>query len=500
MPTSADVGHGRERARPSRRSPSADARTAARGAVRTAALGALLVAAAPALAAPAFTAWADGGHGGHGAVSGGGWPTTAIRVVALLATAVVAGAALLRPRTGPPSRRLTAAVSVAAAVGAVGYLVAVDRVVLALALAAVALAAPRLLPHPRRSVAVGTVLAGALAAIVASGSLTAAAPGPDRAVPGVPLLRDVALGGARPSILVTPQRPGWNLVHAGDAPVSVGTSRDRLSATERLAGAPGTWRTVWLPSGRSTLYVGSGGRTASVAVDTGRVQPASPRLRTDGPECASAALGALVAGTRGADVPCPADRLDAADADALRATVAFIAGRRVRSVHLVGDGSPRSAAAEAVVREACAKAGVTVAAKAAADRPVVVVAGWSGADATLRDLARGALRGQGAYLAPWLLTAPLLAVPAGQMLPLRFSPRDPEPLRYAAELRSRFPDETPSAAGFRAWRGAADTGPARLYSASLVNLMPPAVLAQHPHSGTSWLPGGTITVATGPLR
>ncbi|MES9607737.1 hypothetical protein, partial [Actinomadura sp. NPDC000929] len=43
----------------------------------------------PLLASPA---WADGGHGGHGAVPDGGWATTAIRVVALLATAVVAGA------------------------------------------------------------------------------------------------------------------------------------------------------------------------------------------------------------------------------------------------------------------------------------------------------------------------------------------------------------------------------------------------------------------------
>ncbi|MEU4820733.1 hypothetical protein AB0H37_02565 [Actinomadura sp. NPDC023710] len=450
---------------------------------------------AAALLLLASPAWADGGHGGHGAVPDGGRATTAIRVVALLATAVVAGAALLRPRTGPPSRGLTVLVSVVAAVAAVGYLVAVDRVLVALALAAVALTTPRALQHPRRSVASGAVLAAALAALTVGGSLTVVR---DRVTPGVPLLREVDLAGERLPILVTPQRPGWNLVHTGDRPVSVGTSRAPASATARMPGAPGTWRQVWLPTGRSRISLGSGGRTTSLTVDTGRGPATSPQLGADGPECASAALGALVSGGRTA-VPCPAGRLDAADAAALRATVAFLAGRGVRSVHLVGDGSPRSRAAALVVREASTRAGMKLTA-AGANRPVILVSGWSEGEAALRQMARGSLRGQGAYLAPWLLSAPLLAIPAAQMLPLRFSPRDPEPLRYAAELRARFPDETPSAAGYRAWRGGrGDAGPPRLYSASLVTFMPSRAPARHPHTGTSWLPGGTITVATGPL-
>ncbi|SNR25785.1 hypothetical protein [Actinomadura mexicana] len=447
------------------------------------------------LASPAWADGGHGGHGGHGAVPDGGWATTAIRVVALLATAVVAGAALLRPRTGPPSRGLTVLVSVGAAVAAVGYLVAVDRVLVALALAAVALATPRALQHPRRSVASGAVLAAALTTLTVGGSPTVVR---DRVAPGVPLLREVALAGARLPILVTPQRPGWNLVHTGDRPVSVGTSRDPASATARMPGAPGTWRQVWLPPGRSRIDLGSGGRTASLTVDTGAGPATSPQLRTDGPECASAALGALVSGG-GTAVSCPADRLGAADAAALRATVGFLSGRGVGSVHLVGDGSPRSRAAALAVREASARAGMRIAA-AGANRPVILVSGWSEADATLRRMARGSLRGQGAYLAPWLLSSPLLAIPAAQMLPLRFSPRDPEPLRYAAELRARFPDETPSAAGYQAWRGPGGTpSPPRLYAASLVTFMPSRTSTQHPHTGTSWLPGGTITVATGPL-
>ncbi|MEV4001388.1 hypothetical protein [Actinomadura sp. NPDC049753] len=446
----------------------------------------------PLLASPA---WAEGGHGGHGAVPDAGWATTAIRVVALLATALVAGAALLRPRVGPPTRRLTVLVSIVAAVAAVGYLVAVDRVLVALALGAVALATPRALRHPRRSVASGAVLAAALATLTVGGSLTVVR---DRGAPGVPLLREVDLAGERVPILVTPQRPGWNLVHTGDRPVSVGTSRDPAGATARMPGAPGTWRQVWLPPGRSRIRLASGGRTTSLAVDTGQGPAASPQLRTDGPECASAALGVLVSGGDTA-VPCPADRLDAADAAALRATVGFLAGRGVRSVHLVGDGSPRSRAAALVVREASARAGLTITA-AGADRPVILVPGWPGADAALRRMARGSLRGQGAYLAPWLLSAPLLAIPAAQMLPLRFSPRDPDPLRYAAELGARFPDETPTVVGYRAWRGPGGTdGPPRLYAASLVTFMPSRAPARHAHTGTSWLPGGTITVATGPL-
>ncbi|GAA2261933.1 hypothetical protein GCM10010402_16920 [Actinomadura luteofluorescens] len=449
---------------------------------------------AAALLLVASPAWADGAHGGHGAVPDDGWTTTAIRVVALVATAVVAGAALLRPRTGPPSRRLTVLVSVVAAVAAVGYLVAVDRVLVALALAAVALATPRALQHPRRSVASGAVLAAALTTLTVGGSLAVVR---DRVTPGVPLLREVDVAGERMPILVTPQRPGWNLVHAGDRPVSVGTSRDPASATSRMPGAPGTWRQVWLPPGRSRINVGSGGRTASITVDTGRGAAASPQLRTDGPECASAALGALVSG--GAPPPCPADRLDTADAAALRATVGFLAGRGVRSVHLVADGSPRSRAAALAVREATARAGMKIT-TAGANRPVVLVSGWSKADTALRQMARGSLRGQGAYLAPWLLSAPLLAIPAAQMLPLRFSPRAPDPLRYAAELRARFPDETPTATGYAAWRGSReDDDPPRLYAASLVTFMPSRTPAQHAHTGTSWLPGGTITVATGPL-
>ncbi|NDU73873.1 hypothetical protein GWI34_14685 [Actinomadura sp. DSM 109109] len=441
----------------------------------------------PLLASPA---WADGGHGGHGAVPDGGWAATAIRAAALLATAAVAGTALLRPRTGPPSRRLTVLVSVAAAVAAVGYLVAVDRVLVALVLAAAVLATPRALQHARRSFAAGAVLAAALATVTAGGSLAAVR---DRPAAGVPLLREVELAGARVPVLVTPQRPGWNLVHTGDAPLAVGADR---APTARMPGAPGTWRQVWLPPGRSRIRLASGGRAASLTVDTGRGPAASPRFRTDGPECASAALGALVSGVE-APAPCPADRLDAADAAALRATVGFLAGRGVRSVHLAGDGSPRSRAAALAVREAATRNGMTTA-KPAADRPVILVSGWSQADATLRRIARGGLRAQGAYLAPWLLSAPLLTIPAAQMLPLRFSPRAPEPLRYAAELRARFPDETPTTAGYRAWRrGRAETDPPRLYAASLVTFMPSR--SQHPHTGTSWLPGGTITTATAPL-
>jgi hypothetical protein len=456
-------------------------------------LGQAVVGSAVFTAAPA---WADSGHDLHGTGSGGGWVATAA-AASVVAMGVVAVVGLLRPLIGTPARAVTVVVSVAAAVGAVGGLIVVDRPLVALALAAVTLAVPLGLRHARRSFAAGLALSTALALVAATTSTSTGRP-----IPGSPLLREVSLGNEHQPILVVPHRPGWNLVHTSDRPLSVGADRARLRSTSRLPGATGTWASVWLPPGPGRLWVRDAERTTEIAIDTGRGPAAAPEIRTDGPECASAALGALVAGRSAPLASCPAEQLDAADAGALRSAVNFLAGRGTRDVYVVGDASPRSRAAMEVIRDASRRAGLAVTATPGPRRPLVIVAGWSAADATLRKVASGGLRAQGAYLSPWLLSAPLLTIPAAQVLPLRFSPRDPAPLRYAAELRESFHGETPTTVGFQAWQendAQRGTLPARLYSASLVTFIPPRPGDPHVHGGNGWLPGGTITVASGPL-
>ncbi|WP_433328089.1 hypothetical protein [Spirillospora sp. CA-294931] len=415
--------------------------------------------------------------------------------------AVWLGASLPLLTTGslPEGRRLAPWLAISGAASIVAGIVQAD-LPKTVAVAGLAITAPALLYRggPRKAATVG------MAGVVTAGIALTAVPGSEVLRPGVPVLHSVALGGDPVPVLLAPQRPGWNVVHTGDRQVSVGTDADRLTATARSPGATGTWGMVWLPPGPGRLWIRGGGRTASVRIDAGRGVATSPQIRTDGPECASAALGGLAAG--GSPAPlrsCPAQALGTADAGALRAALGFIAGRGVRSVFLAGDGSPRSRAAATVIRDAAAGAGLTVAAEPGARRPIVVVSGWSAAESTLRDIAGGRVRGEGAYLAPWLLSAPLLAIPAGQVLPLRFSPRDPVPLKYAALLQERFHGAVPTKVGFDRWQeaqGRADTGPAKLYAASLVTFMPTRPGETHPHTGTSWLPGGTITVASGPLR
>jgi hypothetical protein len=283
----------------------------------------------------------------------------------------------------------------------------------------------------------------------------------------------------------------------------VGVDRGHLVPATSRPGGAGGWALVKLPIGQSRLWIRHDGRLASLRVDAGRAAvPATTVTGPDGPECVSAVLGGLVAGRDVMPAACPADRLSDEDAASLNALVTYLAGRGVRAVAVLDDPSPRSRAASQVVRAAAARHRLTVASGLEADSAVIVVSGWSVADATLRGVAGGELPGLGTYLAPWLANARLLAHPSGAVVALRYDPRDPQPLRYAGAVRSRFGGEPATAAGYQAWRtvtGAAAAGRTHLYAAATISLLPAELAHDHGVPG-GWLPGGTITRVTPPLE
>jgi hypothetical protein len=273
-----------------------------------------------------------------------------------------------------------------------------------------------------------------------------------------------------------------------------------VPATER-PGAGGRWAVVDLPPGASKLWVSG----ASVDVDTGHGSPSGPRFTgPDGPECASAVLGAVLAGSKRALTGCPADTLAPADAETLRALVKQLAGRGVPEVRVAADDSARSVAAVSVLRDAAREAGLTITGAPVRDGALVVVSGWAAATSTLREIATRQLTevlySTGTYLAPWLLSAPVLRSTNGTVLALRFDPRDESAVRYRLAVEATFHDSAPTASGYHAWlaaQGRPEPAATRLYAASAVAFLPQD-FAHHTHE-SGWLPGGTIVPVTGPL-
>ncbi|MEU8800806.1 hypothetical protein, partial [Spirillospora sp. NPDC048819] len=402
--------------------------------------------------------------------------------------------------------------------GLVGVLLVI-AVVLVLGIAACVLLRRRGAPGGRLP-AVTRVLVAGLAGVTLTVWLTSGARSLPLAAeeppePGVPLLRSLALPGDRHlSVLVVPNRPGYNLVGiAGAAQASAGIDRGRLKRGSRRPGSALTWVGVELPAGSSRLWVSAAQGTGSLPVDTGEGPPASPAaLRGgDGPECAAAAAGAIVAGGSRPLTGCPADALAPRDAASLRSVVRFIAGRGERTLMLAGDDSPRGRAAAATVRAAAREEGVAVTPPAGTGHPLMVVAGWKRAQALVDDVAHGRLKAQGTYLAPWLMTRPLLSPNARQLIPLRYAPRTAAPMAYVAALNERIPGEYPSTAGYSAWRDVRDrTGPGavRLYAVALTyipgqNFGPTAgdEAGGHSHGpdAVGWVPGAMIAEVARPL-
>jgi hypothetical protein len=335
-------------------------------------------------------------------------------------------------------------------------------------------------------------------------------------VPGVPLLTQASVGGADFPLLVSPQRPGPNLVHFPDSAgkdLTVGVGGGPAVQALARPGAEGTWADVDLPHGRSDLVVHRGSAQAAVEVDAGD-QTGPPITDADAPECASAALGGLIAERRDVLTSCPADALSSEDSAALTKLVGFVAARKPSAIALVGDSSPRGVAAEKAVRDAAAGAGLAVKADPGPDAALLVVSGWAGGYTAMTRAAEAQRLAPtyqyGLYLAPWLLNGPIVNAVASSSIPLRFDPRETLAISYAVATSDAFGGESPTVGGFRDWLGGQGRtvfGDVQIFASAQVNAMP--MYPSEPHSPGiemspdyegQWVPQGTVVPVSALLR
>ncbi|HET6709775.1 MAG TPA: hypothetical protein VFH84_32715, partial [Amycolatopsis sp.] len=254
-----------------------------------------------------------------------------------------------------------------------------------------------------------------------------------------------------------------------------------------------------------------GGTTTVVEVDAGTA-PGPAISAADAPECASAALGGLVAGRADVLTACPSDALTPEDGGALVKLVEFLAGRKPSAVTLVSDASPRGVAAAKLVRETAARTGLAVRPDAGPDTALVVVSGWGPGSTALSRAAElqrlEPTHQYGLYLAPWLLNGPIVNAVASASLPLRFDPREATAVGYAVAVGTHFGGESPTLGGFRSWLGAGGTaGDVQIFAAAQVNAMPmdptephaTGMVLDRDYAG-QWVPDGTIVPITAVLR
>ncbi|MGC7093912.1 hypothetical protein ACPZ19_04545 [Amycolatopsis lurida] len=366
--------------------------------------------------------------------------------------------------------------------------------------------------RPGRIYRYGTV--GIVAGFVAFSALAAIPRPAELPVPGVPVLSEASLGGQRVPLLISPQRPGRNLVHF---PASAGDQLDvqvpggtPVRALPR-AGAEGTWAEIDLPAGRGEVLLRTRAAETSVDVDTGDQPGPALAAGVDGPECASAALGGLITGRRDVLGSCPADALSTEDADALRKLVTFLDSRGAKGITLKTDDSPRGVAAAGVVREAAAAAGLRIDDDQQPENALVAVSGWAEAHRALTTAgaqqAESPVYAHGLYLAPWLLNTPLATSVTTTSVPLRFDPREQLPVSYAVAVGNAFGGESPTMAGFQAWLGTQSVaGEVRIYAAAQVTVMPmgpgeahaPGMPMTEELAG-QWVPKATVVPVSLPL-
>jgi hypothetical protein len=273
-----------------------------------------------------------------------------------------------------------------------------------------------------------------------------------------------------------------------------------------------------IPAGVDRITVTADGSPATVPVDVGSA-PADPALQRaltgpDGPECASGLLGGLVAGSTVGRAPeraglaadCPSQALTAADSDALRDTVTFLAGRGVTGLNLVSDGSPRGVAAADLVRAQAAVTKLPVRPVGAPTDTLLVVSGWAPAVPALKDaVARSADEPAGGIvLAPWLLASGVVSAAPSEVLPLTFNPGESPARQYGATVAAVFPGEGPSAAGYLAWLRAGGAGAPleprpTFYGAAPVDV-PMGMDDMHMGGNPGdWYPTGTIVPISPPV-
>ncbi len=338
------------------------------------------------------------------------------------------------------------------------------------------------------------------------------------------------------TLTLSPARPGWNLVRVDTAPISrarrghgeqahgehehsghehgeakdavarVGTDLDHLQTARALPGVDGAWARIELPAGESTIYVAHGAEhRLPFMVDTGTGAAAPPGATgPDGPECATSAVGSLLAGaTPGPG--CPSDRLDQSDAEGLRGVVRTLADRGAHALALLSDSSGRGKAAAKLVRAEATRRHVDVvsADHAPEGSALLVTSGWRPATTALAATARAQQRRvryeHGVWLAPWLLSPGIVDSVSGAVLPLGFDIRGDEARAYATALGRVLPGTAPTAAGFTGWSREQHAGQdeVALYAASRTAYMPAS--GGHHETSVAWFPGGTVTRVSGPL-
>lgn len=401
----------------------------------------------------------------------------------------------------------------------------------------------------RRAAAVrerGRTAAAVVAALgVAATSVLAALPTPaPDAEPGRLLARGLDLGSGPLTLVVTPMRPGPNLVqltgpgvltpaprpgatpvpvtaaagpvagHGAPAPAVGGTGfavrvGEREVPFTTRTGAPGGWAMIDVPPGTDSLTVQSGGAGRVVPIDVGtdRTAPAGA-TGADGPECASAALGAVVAAGPGAGTvaDCPSESLRPQDERTLRSTVRSLAGHGAPGLALAADASPRSRAAADTVRSEAQAVGLPILPAPGPDGALVVVSGWQSAIGSISDVTVAATRAPtalgGIYLAPWLLTGAVLQSAQSALLPLSFGPQEPLPQRYVRALAVTAPGSAPSRSGLLAWAREAgeqvETAPS-LFGAAPVQVPMGDAMAHEAPNVAAWFPDGAVVQIGGPL-
>ncbi|WP_243793125.1 hypothetical protein [Saccharopolyspora gloriosae] len=335
--------------------------------------------------------------------------------------------------------------------------------------------------------------------------------------PGVPRLAHAVVADQDVPVLITPHRPGRNLVHlpesvADDITVDAGGTPVRAQARP---GTSGTWAEVDLPAGRSDLELRrtGGEEQGSVEVDTGSAPgpDVSGATGEDGPECASVALAGLVAGQRAPLTSCPADALSEKDDRALRELVGYVHRNGAPGITVLGDDSPRSRQAADVVRSAAAQAKLPTGDKPHPDRALILVGSWTQAAEHLDSVAKTQntepLYLYGVHLAPWLMHSPVTSTTASSATPLRFDPRDYRSLEYGMAVSEAFGGEPPSVAGLDTWlaaRGQRIDDPVVVYASAKVDAMqmnmPGMSGGMHgSEPAGQWVPRGTVVAVSGPL-
>lgn len=337
-------------------------------------------------------------------------------------------------------------------------------------------------------------------ALVAGAVLTGLpTPGPTPTT-GVPLARRLLIGDAVTGLLVVPQRPGPNLVQVMTDRSTELIVDGHHYPTGPRPGVDGMWAQIELSPGHSRIEVHQGKHMVQQVVDAGSTPVDVSLTGPDGPECAAAAFGALLGGSRNPLGACPHQALTPGDADALRATVRDLVQRGARSATLITDDTPRGRAAAGTVRSAAAPAGIAIRTAAGNADVVIATAGWAGTDAALRHRSSEPL--YGTYVAPWLMQAGIVAVAGGAPLAvLPFDPLGPVATAYVAALRRVAPTLGASAAGLETFRTARgdppDRTPLAIYAATRAFSMMPGVDGgggqAHHSAAEGWLLGGPLT-------